>query len=75
MDSIIQEDQEILIKKMGNITYAPYILSDYTPLLKPTPRGKKRKSKEIAERKFNESIKRLSGIVVPSEYYCDINVK
>ena len=75
MDSIIQEDQEILIKKMGNITYAPYILSDHIPLLKPTPRGKKRKSKEIAERRFNESIKRLSGIVVPSEYYCDINVK
>ena len=70
MDFIIREDQEILIKKMCNITYAPYILSNYTPLLKPTPRGKKRKSKEIAERKFNESIKRLSGNV-SSVYYCE----
>lgn len=59
---------------MSGYIKAPYIISDYAPLLKPTPRGKKRKSKEIAERKFNESIKKLSEIIVPSEYYCDINV-
>lgn len=46
MDFIIQEDQEILIKKMGNITYVPFILSDHTPLLKPTLRGKKRNSRK-----------------------------
>lgn len=55
---------------MSGYIKAPYIISDYAPLLKPTPRGKKRKSKEIAERKFNESIKRLSGIV-SSVYYCE----